>query len=259
MKKALLFLVLILIPLVSAITPPPQDYPIHNGRVENSEHVTITVYKGWNILPLKFIMEASGRYWANHKEGQTCDQDIFRNVHYYSPAAREYYHIPVIDDWGAPLSRDNNFLLNEFRAKYYHIYAGSAWIYSPSRCILEGDSGVSLISDSYSNQGYGYTKDELILKAGWNFIPLNLRMYVFERNMYELLQECSPSRFFGWHSRLQEWEDLTDEIREIQSTEEYDTPRTTNIFETIVVKTDRDCYFADFDESSGSSPPPLPD
>lgn len=71
-------------------------------------------------------MESSGVYWSNFKEGQTCEQDIFQNVWCYSPVIGNYYHIPLIDDWGAPKTRNNDVLLNEFKAKYYHVYAGSA-------------------------------------------------------------------------------------------------------------------------------------
>ncbi len=256
---------LLLIGTVFAIKPLRGDFDINNGlgRVEGADdhgHVIMTINKGWNLLPLRFIMDASGRYWGNYKEGQTCNQDVFQSVWYYSPASRDYYHIPVIDDWGAPGSRNNDFLLNEFLAKYYHIHAGSAWLYSPDMCILETDSGVELIFESFhdGDRSHYFKKEELILKSGWNFIPMNMRMYVFERNPYELLQDCSPSKFYGWNSRIQKWEALTDEIMEVIRTGEYDTPQTSNIFETILVKTNRDCYFADFDQTSGSAPPAIP-
>ena len=238
-----------------------QYYEINNGYVENMDHVVVSLDKGWNLLPLKFIMETSGRYWSNYREGETsCEQDIFQNVWYYSPVARKYYPIPVIDDWGAPKTRENNFLLQEFRNKYYSIYAGSAWIYTPEACSLAGDSGTSLWSESYgdSEQEKSYRREELVMKAGWNFFAPDYGMYALQKNPWQLLESCGVEKAHGWHSDTQEWENIINEVRGAMSQGDYDAIQTTNIFETVLVKTSQDCNLLDFESQSGSQPPELP-
>ena len=215
-------------------------------------HVIYNINKGWNIVPLKFMMEASGRYNANEKEGQTCNRDIFQNVWYYSPVIKDYYHIPVIDDWGAPKTRNNNILLNEFKAKYYHIYAGSAWVYSLKNCILEGDDGTQLVSGSYGDeqQEKGYTHKELVLKAGWNFVPVDMRMAAYEKSLKELFDNCGATKFLVYDKNGNRWQDISASVN--------NKIPISDIFKTIVVKTTQDCNFADYEASSSTAPPSLP-
>jgi|SRR3989344_8040977 len=199
-------------------------------------------------------MESSGRYWSNFKEGQTCGQDIFQNVWYYSPIRGSYYHIPEIDDWGAPKTRNNDVLLNEFKSKYYHIYAGSAWIYSPKNCILEGDDGTQLVSGSYGNfeQEKVYQYKELVLKAGWNFVPIDVSMVAYEKSLKDLFNSCGAQKFYKYDKANNNWVDITAEISSGNKLVPSD------IFTTYLVKTTINCNFADYKASSGSTPPAIP-
>ncbi len=260
--KKLVFFVLILISvgiLVSAISQSDflnVIFSENRGSVDDASrgHVTYDIGKGWNLVPLKFIMESAGRYWSNFKEGRTCEQDIFQNVWYYSPVRGSYYHIPAIDDWGAPKTRNNDVLLNEFKAKYYHIYAGSAWIYSPKNCILEGDDGTQLISGSYGNaeQEKVYQYKELILKAGWNFVPVDMKMVAYEKSLKDLFNSCSAQKFYKYDRSGNKWVEITAEVMSGNKLQ------INQIFETILVKTTQDCNFADYDASSSTAPPGIP-
>lgn len=253
-----LFLIVSASIAVSAFSP--QDFrnivlSDNRGTIEDafsSGHVTYAIGKGWNLVPLAFIQEAAGRYWSNHKEGQSCNQDIFQNVWYYSSTTNDYYHLPYIDDWGSPVTRNNAFLLNDFRAKYYSIYAGSGWIYSPENCILEGDSGGELISDSYGGQAGGYQYKELTLKAGWNFVPIEPRMVYYEKTWKGVLEACGGDRIYHYDQPKNKWIDLT------KNTEVLDRKfMPGDIFNTYLIKTTRDCALAEY-SSSGSAPPSLP-
>ncbi|MBS3090855.1 hypothetical protein J4217_00210 [Candidatus Pacearchaeota archaeon] len=235
----------------------------NQGIVESPNgHVTINVVKGWNVLPLKFISEASGRYWGNYKEGQTCSQDVFQNVWYYSPERASYYHIPVIDDWSAPKTRDNAFLLGELQGKYYHVFAGSAWMYSPKNCTLEGDNGVDLVSRSYGSedQDISYSYGDLILKAGWNFVPVDYLWSAMDKSFAEVFAGCNVEKFNIWDSQKQKW--LFSISQNVTSAsfawnEEIAPPM---IFTTLVVKTGNDCALAKnvIDGQTDSNPPALP-
>lgn len=217
-------------------------------------HVTYNIGKGWNLVPLKFLAEASGRFWGNFKEGKTCEQNIFQNVWYYSPIRGGYYHIPVMDDWIAPKTRNNEVLLKEFKAKYYHIYSGSAWVYSSENCILEGDDGTSLVSGNYGDaeQEKGYRHTELVLKAGWNFVPVDIRMVAYEKSLKDLFDSCSPQKFYKYDKAKNKWMDITSQINLGNKL----VPG--NIFETYLVKITNDCNFADYEVTSSSNPPAVP-
>ena len=231
------------------------NYRIHNGEASGNFHVVVTLDQGWNLLPLDFIAESSGRYWSNYDiRDTTCSQDIFQNVWYYSPVRKEYYHLPAIDDWIYPKTRENEILMTEFSNKYYHIYSGSGWIYTPEPCSLAGDDGTSLYSQSYGDQTQDkeYRSEELVLKAGWNFISPDFNMYTLQKNFWEMLVPCGVDKAYGWHSDTQEWENIIPEANQAS-----DILQTTNIFETVLVKTRNDCNLLDFSNSDGS-PPSLP-
>jgi len=232
------------------------------GTVDDFKgHITINVQKGWNILPLKFIAEASGRYWGNFKEGQTCEQDIFQNVWYYSPVSGGYYHLPNIDDWRFPVSRNNNVLLTEFQNKYYHIYAGSGWIYSSKACILEGDEGVGLISMNYGGEtGVGYNYNELNMKAGWNFIPVDYLWSGQEMSLREVFSDCGMEKLNIWDSQNQKWTYDSAQMNNISYFALDEKIAPSMVFKTLLVKTGKDCYLAKnvIDGASQGNPPSLP-
>jgi hypothetical protein len=257
----LVFLIIIItVGNASAVVSPSdlQNVVFSDDRGSTNEashgHVTYNLVEGWNLVPLAFMYESSGRYWANHKEGRSCSQDIFQNVWYYSPVLKDYYHIPVMDDWASPVSRNNDLLLNEFKGKYYHVFSGSGWVYSPSDCILEGDSGTQLFADSYGSSELrpGYNKKELVLKSGWNFVPLDMHMAVYEKSLKELFASCQATRFYTYDPKSRKWVDASPEVSAGKKIPFAD------IFKTYVVKTSRDCNFADFSEASKSAPPTLP-
>ncbi len=219
----------------------------------NGDHVTVNLKQGWNLLPLAFIADAGARYWGNYKEGSTCSQDVFQNVWFYSPEFRDYYHIPVdkgeqlsnIDDWVYPKTRGNNFLLNEFKNKYYHIYAGSAWIYSEGNCILEGDNGITLIYDQFNNdeQETSYKHDELVLRKGWNFIPVDMLMVASEVPFSQIFEGCNVIKYNVWDNEKQDWTVLEEDMQNLDGFNN-ETPDKENIFSTFVIKTDSDCNLA---------------
>jgi len=237
-----------------------QNVTFGNNRGSAEEagggHVTYNLGEGWNLVPLKFLREASGRYHSYSQKGQACEQDIFQNVWYYSPVRKSYYQIPVMADWGAPRTRGNNVLLEEFRRKYYHIYGGSGWVYTSKNCSIEGDSGTQLISENYSDdqQGIGYNYKELVMKAGWNFVPVDLHMVIHEKSIVELFSACSPEKFYKYNKVSNEWLDLTDAAKADSGS----TLFVGDIFDTMLVKTRRDCNFADYRTSPISAPPALP-
>ena len=231
------------------------------GSVTNNMHVTINVQKGWNVLPLGFIADAKSRYWGNYKEGQTCDMAVFDNVWMYSPVAKNYYHIPVMDDWVYPKSRENNFLLNEFRNKYYHVYSGGAWLYSSENCILEGDNGIELTTGGlYDNsmEDKRYKYDELVLKAGWNFVPIQMAMVAYEKPLKDIFEGCGVERYNIWDNRDQKWLLNSQEMGQLLGFDQKVEPAV--IFKTLVVKTSRDCYLGTnmFSQTSSSTPPAIP-
>lgn len=244
----------------------PEDFT--NLQLENKlgivadprGHVTINLQNGWNMIPLKFVGEASGRYWSNFKEGQTCNMDVFQNVWYYSPVRGEYYHIPVIDDWRYPSSRNNNILLTEFQNKYYHIYSGSGWVYSEEDCILEGDDGINLISKSYGGDtGVGYNYKELILKAGWNFVPADFYWSALERSFADVFNGCEIEKINRWDSQNQKWLYTAEQMNTLPAGwQEKISP--SKVFTTFVIKTKKDCTLAQnvIDGSTGSAPPTIP-
>ena len=238
-----------------------ENVTFSNNRGRTTEkagnHVIYNLGKGWNLVPLKFLMEASGRYNSYYKEGQTCDQDVFQNIWYYSPVRADYYQLPTINDWGSPKTRGNDVLLKEFQQKYYHIYAGSAWAYTPESCSIEGDSGTQLLYGNYSNdqQEIGYSHKELILKAGWNFVPINMKMVGYEKSLVELLSPCGLEKAYTYDQLNNKWIDSTAAAKNQSGSS---TLFVSDLFETILVKTSVDCNFADFEDSSLSSPPALP-
>ena len=266
-KKILLgILILTVLSFFSSATLTRSDFDnviFSNGRGSSTsaagqpgEHVIYNIGKGWNLVPLKFMMEATSRYWSNYKEGKTCEQDIVQNVWYYSPVQGKYYHIPRMDDWGSPKQRGNSFLLNEFKGKFYHIHGGSAWVYSPNNCILEGDSGIQLITEgSYGSElepETGYQYKELVLKAGWNFVPVDMRMVAYEKSIKELFEQCNAQRFYKYDKANNKWVDVASEVGAGNKLGVGD------IFDTILIKTTKDCNFANYDASSSSSPPSIP-
>lgn len=258
----ILFLLFIATTLsVTGVVPPPEEFSFMDGQgtATSHDHIEIRLDKGWNLVPIKYLAEASGRYHANYEEGISCDQDILQNVWYYSPAKNDYILLENIDDWRFPVGRDKPEVLSEFKAQYYHAYAGSAWIRAPGPCTLAGDSGPSLISEHFSSMdGYGYSREELILKAGWNFIPLTMRMAVFEHAFAEAIASCDPQRIFYWDSSTQSWIDMTGDHLSAIAQENYaDTVGFGDVGATMVVKTGIDCHLAAFEPAS-QAPPSLP-
>ena len=229
----------------------------NQGHVDSpKDHVTMNLKKGWNLLPLKFISDASGRYWSNKKEN-TCEQDVFLNIYVYSPVKKQYTKLLVIDDWKSPKSRNNEFLLGEFAGKYFHIYAGSAWLYAPKECTLEGDDGVGLISKSYGSEGEGksYSYEQLVLKSGWNFIPVDYYWPAAERSFADIFDSCGVEKYYLWDNQKQSW--IAASQQESGWNEKISPLMT---FTTILVKTSKDCSIAKniIDGPSGSVPPPIP-
>src|SRR3989344_3893048 len=231
----------------------------NRGSVNEASHghVIYNLGKGWNLVPLKFLMESKGRYSSYQKEGKTCDSDVFDNVWYYSPAKGSYYHMPALDDWSYPKTRNNDFLLNEFKQKYYHIHAGSAWAYTPEDCSLEGEDGTQLISENYGNaeQEKNYNYKELVLKAGWNFVPVDYKMVAYEKSLVGLFSKCEPEKFYKYDKHNNKWVNLTEASKAASASSSKLFPL--DIFDTILVKTKKDCNFADYSMSSISVPPSL--
>ena len=220
------------------------------GTVE-ANHVTVNLKEGWNLLPLKFVAEAAGRYWANYEEGVTCNQEVFQHVWFYSPLTKNYYHFPTdeddpletIDDWRYPKTRGNDFLLNEFQNKYYHIYAGSAWIYSENNCILEGDDGVGLVALHSSNetQDISYDYEDLVLKKGWNLIPIDFLMVSTGKSFGDIFEPCDVIKFNIWDNMNQEWQISKEEETEMLPAFKNESPTIGDIFKTLAIKTNSDC------------------
>ncbi|MEK6894921.1 MAG: hypothetical protein AABX48_00180 [Nanoarchaeota archaeon] len=260
MKKLILPISLIVLvgftALVSAILTKNNFQQVNfndNFGGVSGDHVTIHLKQGWNLLPLAFIADAGGRYWGNYKEGSTCSQDVFQNVWFYSPEFGDYYHIPVdkgeqlanIDDWRYPKTRGNDFLLNEFKNKYYHIYAGSAWVYSEKGCTLEGDEGIKLTSSQVGDeeQERSYKYDELVLRKGWNFIPVDMLMVASEASFSQIFEGCNVIKYNAWNNEKQDWVVLKEDMQSLDRFNS-ETPDKENIFSTLVIKTDSDCNLA---------------
>ena len=145
-------------------------------------------------------------------------------------------------------------LLNEFKAKYYHIYGGSAWIYSPENCIFGGSDGVELISENYGNteQEKSYNYKELVLKAGWNFVPVDMKMVAYQKSLKDLFSSCGAQRFYKYDKANNQWIDAASESNS------GDKLMPDDIFTTYLVKTTTDCNFAYYEPSSSSGPPAMP-
>lgn len=237
--------------------------PNHDfGKIDDFDgHVTLNVKQGWNIIPLRFLSSASGRYWS-FKKDTTCDQELFKNIYVYSPVVKQYSLVPVIDDWNYPKSRNNNFLLGEFQAKYYHAFAGAAWVYSPKACVIEADHGAKLLAMNGGSdpEGISYNYKDLKLKAGWNFVPVDYTMSALERTPKDIFDGCGVEKFNLWDAQNQQWVHTTSQHPE--STDfAWDEPIAPGfIFSTFVIKTTKDCNLAKnvFDGPSGSTPPTIP-
>jgi hypothetical protein len=220
------------------------------GSVDGDD-VTLNLKQGWNLLPLKFIAESGGRYWDNYENGKTtCEQEIFQNVWYYSPEFGDYYHVPVdkgeqlanIDDWRYPKTRGNDFLLGEFQNKFYHVYAGSAWIHSEKACSLSADSGVGLLSKEQvsEEQGKSYKFDELTLRSGWNFIPVDMLMSATEKPFGEIFAGCDILKYNVWDNQNQDWIIAKENMQDLEQFNNEVLNRE-NVFDTMVIKVGSDC------------------
>jgi hypothetical protein len=262
MKKTIIIMIMLCIFSVGAYavlaTEPLTNFDLGNnqGHIDlATRHVTMNLKKGWNLLPLKFMYEASGRYWSNKKEN-TCEQDVFQSIYVYSPVKKQYTKLPVIDDWGAPKSRNNQYLLEEFAGKYYHIFAGSGWIYTPKDCILEGDDGATLIAGSYGSEGQdnSYTYDELVMKAGWNYIPVDYYWSLASRTFADVFDSCGVQKYYLWDNQNQSWIAASQQGF---AWNEKVSPLMT--FTTILVKTSKDCKVAkNVKDGPSSLPPQIP-
>lgn len=213
--------------------------------------VSLNLKQGWNLLPLEFIGDAAGRYWAFNREGKTtCNQDIFYNVWYYSPELNDYYHVPIandsegqinIRDWQSPKSRGNTFLTNEFQKKYYHIFYGSAWIYSEEDCALTTSMDVDFFTISGGKDGIDFTYDELTLKKGWNLIPVGGMMSVVGLSFAEIFRGCDVQKVNAWDNEHQKWLASEKEMTDFLSNFNKEVPNLERIFSTIAIKTGTDC------------------
>lgn len=235
----------------------------------NGDQVNLNLKQGWNLLPLKFIAEAGGRYWSNYENGATtCEQEIFQNVWYYSPEFGDYYHVPVdkdeqlanIDDWRSPKTRGNDFLLGEFQNKFYNVYAGSAWIYSEKPCSLRGDDGIGLLSKEQvsEEQGKSYKYDELTLKAGWNFIPVDMLMSATEVSFGEIFARCNIIKYNVWDNANQDWIIPKENMQDLNQFNN-EIPNKKNVFDTMVLKIGSDCKLGEniYNLLEGTVPKPI--
>ncbi len=254
-------MMLLLVGAVSAMLPMETftNLELGNGQGHIDDvrgHVTMNLKAGWNLLPLEFIMEASGRYWSN-KDDLTCSQDVFHTVWVYSPVEKKYTLLPRIDDWGAPVSRNNVYLQREFAGKYFHIFDGSGWIFTPNDCTLEGDSGVGIVAKSFGmvDQGIEGTYEELVMKAGWNYIPIDYYWPAMEHTFGTVFSGCNVEKYYLWDNAGQRW---IPAYQEGFGWNEQISPLMT--FTTLLVKSNTDCRLAKniIDGPPGAVPPALP-
>jgi len=212
--------------------------------------VSLNLKQGWNLLPLEFIADSAGRYWTFNREGKTtCNQDIFYNVWYYSPELNDYYHIPAvndsegqinINDWRSPKTNNNALLLNEFQKKYYHVFYGSAWIYSEEDCALTTSMDVDFFTINGGKDGIDFTYDELTLKKGWNLIPVGGMMSVTNLSFGEIFKGCDVQRVNVWDNEHQKWLASEEEMTDLSNFNK-EVPNLGSIFSTIAIKTGSDC------------------
>lgn len=253
MKKILSVLLIIILGLSSGVFAIINENDFNKiiltdnlGNVTNSNDIKINLVEGWNLLPLEFIANANGEYHGNYKKGKTCNQDVFQNIWMYSPVSKDYYHIPVFDDWQYPKTRNNNFLLNEFKSNYFHIFAGSGWVYSNKKCILETSyHGVKLLRSNYNDEAQGKMSSykKLILKTGWNLVPIDRLMVISETSLDKIFDGCGVQKYNLWDNKNQKWILSTEEMNKLIGFNE--KININDIFKTVLIKTSSDCYLGD--------------
>ena len=246
----ILFLTLLsLVVIVSAISDDEakrrnndiiQGFQIKNGHVSqwngpSGGDVTLELNRGWNLVPM-FLAH------SKRNKDTTCDEKIFENLWFYSPSSKSYKKFPA--NWYFLVTNDPSTVAedqevkNEVENKYYHIYLSSMWIYTPESCtVVGGDS--SPVPQSI--------RDSLVLKAGWNFVYHDQLMYIYNTPLGSLLGKCGLSKVYHWNPNNQKWETVTDLERISVSTSQ--------IFDTYLVKTDKDCTLFDVRDSERPSVP----
>jgi len=260
MKKVLLVSAILLIFAGFAMADTPINW--------EGNTVKLNVEQGWNLVPIKLLEGMAGRYWSLQKEGiTTCEYDVAHKTWMYSPVAKKYTNF-VIDDWISPDSRNNAFLKNEFSSKYFHVFYGSAWIYSTKSCILAYDSVGAYpsynmavtASASEIEASKNYTYAELTMKAGWNFFPIDTWMASLNKSNNDILGDCQVSKVNYWDATNQKWQlsatEMTDTANRLRDPTSPSIFVQDSVFKTILIKTENDCKISVTGSSNG--PPTIP-
>ncbi len=211
--------------------------------------ISFDIQEGWNLVPLKMLNEMSGQYWNNFRDGiTTCSQDTSWDIWMHSPVTNRYEFF-VSDDWGAPDTRNNYFLQNEFRSKYFHAHAGSGWIFSASDCKLSIPATGPYpnykldSSGTYSADGDQPSKihryGDLVIKKGWNFVAYDT--WMVGKKLSEIFSDCEITKRNSWDAKNQEWKlsgaemNVTEETLNSKMITEY------TVFSTELLKFADDC------------------
>jgi len=269
MKKiiGIIFAFILIIPaLVTAQTLLNQ-----HTQTWNNSMCTFNIKSGWNLVPLEALHSASGQYWTNYRSNlTTCDQSIARNAWMWSPVAGKYENF-VMSDWDSPDSRSNQFLINEFGNKYFHVYYGSAWIYSKKDCMLTRTGFPAGMAAKLSSNQLEPSKDEtyfenLTLKSGWNFVAIDTWMQ--GKTLADVFSYCTISKINSWNPNTRQWNLGSSEMESAANNlDNYEIPLySTNdegglqssdaVFGTVLVRVNGDCRIS---MTSSSGPPPLPE
>jgi len=95
------------------------------------------------------------------------------------------------DDYIGGLSKlveKTNKLIDACRSKNYKIIF-TQHVELEDGPFSKNSQGVQLISENYGNteQEKSYNYKELVLKAGWNFVPVDMKMVAYQKSLKDLL------------------------------------------------------------------------
>ena len=149
--------------------------------------ISITIYKGWNIIPQAVVKSESG--------SQNCYTTTLSNTaFYYSPALQKYVGP------GLSMSQSDNYNVwaSDAQNMYYSAqhYLGGAWVYAKEDCSYSADLGTA----NYFNES---SIASLKVAKGWNFIAIN--PWMVGKNWKTILSNCDLVAQNQWNDSTQSW------------------------------------------------------
>ena len=197
-----------------------------------SNKMTYTVYKGWNLVPT----------WQSSSD-QTCPANY---VFWYLPSTKSYFGMKP----GTEVYYPNENALNTFRSEHGYVnvdgiaYQGLnglgsvIWTYSSADCTttLQYNTGVQFSGVNENFLG------KHPLKAGWNFI--SVAPWMLEKNLKDILKNCSVIGFNSWKSDSQTWEFASSSGAASQISQSTGILRTGDVGKTFLIKVASDCYLS---------------